>query len=125
MTKGFLDDLPADELRQARRSIASLISKSEKAHLKLAPATWQHKMLHDNLQALHIASALMDEETRDGADFSSSDLDEALQAFASMILKTETALAKFSRGMSQHTLLSNRLKALRLAEALVKAELAR
>ncbi len=108
--------------REALRPIASLISKSEKARRKLSPGTWQHTMLRDNLKALHHASALMNRETDDTNDFTRDDLQEALRAFASMINKTEKAQAKFSPGTPQHSLQRNRLKALRLAEALLKAE---
>ena len=117
-----MTDYTPDELQEARRPLASLISKSEKAQQKLAPGTWQHTMLRDNLKSLHIASALMSEET---GSFTRDDLQEALGAFASMIGKTEKAQAMFSPGTSQHTLQRNRLKALRVAEALTKVELDR
>lgn len=117
-----MDDYTTDELQEALRPIASLISKSEKAQLKLTPGTWQHTMLRDNLKALHHAYALMNNETD---DFSQDDMQEALRAFASMISKTEKSHAKFLPGTSQHTLQRNRLKALRIAESLVKAELDR
>lgn len=118
-----MDDYSTDELQEARRPIASLISKSEKAQGKLAPETWQHAMLLDNCQALHIASALMNQETHNTGGFARGDLQEALRAFASMVTGTERTQAKFSPGTSQHSLQRNRLKALRIAEALVKAEL--
>ncbi|HWP97331.1 MAG TPA: phosphoenolpyruvate synthase [Syntrophomonadaceae bacterium] len=110
----FDGDYTTDELQEALRPIASLISKSEKAQQKLAPGTWQHKMLRDNLKALHHASALMNKKTNDTDNFTQHDLQEALRAFASMISKTENAQAKFSPGTSQHTLQRNRLKALRI-----------
>jgi len=110
----------AGEFQEALRPIASLIGKSEKALQKLAPETWQHTMLRDNLKALRIAAALMNRETDETDSFTQNDLREALNAFASMIGKTEKAQATFSVGTSQHTLQRNRLKALRLAEALVK-----
>lgn len=118
-----MDDYTANELQEALRPIASLIGKSEKAQQKLAPGTWQHTMLEDNLKALRIASALMTEKVHTADDFTRDDLREALRAFASMIGRTEKALAKFSPGTSQHTLQQNRLKALRVAEAMTKAEL--
>jgi hypothetical protein len=114
-----------DELQAALRPIASLISKSEKAQQKLTPGTWQHQMLGDNLKALHIASALMNRETNAMPGFTRDDLQEALRAFASMISKTGKAQAKFSPGTSQHTLQHNRLKALRIAEELIRVELNR
>jgi hypothetical protein len=118
-----MDNYTTDELQEARRPIASLISKSEKAQQKLAPGTWQHTMLQDNLKALQIASALMNKETTDTDNFTQDDLQEALRAFASMISRTEKAQTKFSPGTSQHTLQRNRLKALYIAEALIKVEL--
>ena len=118
-----MDHYTTDELQEALRPIASLISKSEKAQQKLAPGTWQHTMLRDNLKALHIASALMEKETEDAESFTRNDLQEALRAFASMISKTDKSQAKFMPGTPQHTLQRNRLKALRLSETLVKVEL--
>jgi hypothetical protein len=112
-----------DELQEALRPIASLISKSEKAQQKLLPGAWQHNMLRDNLKALRIASALMNKEADETDSFTHNDLKEALRAFASMISKTEKAQAKFSSGTSQHTLQRNRLKALRIAEALITVDL--
>lgn len=113
---------PTDELQEALRPIASLISKSEKAKQKLTPGTWPHAMLRDSLNALHIASALMNKDTDDTNGFTRDDLQGALRAFASMIHKTEKAQAHFLSGTSQHTLQQNRLKALRILEALIKVE---
>jgi hypothetical protein len=113
----------ADEVQEALRPIASLISKSEKAQQKLMPGTWQHTMLRDSLKALQIASALMNKGTDDPHGLTQDDLQEALRAFASMISKTEKAQAKFSPGTSQHSLLRNRLEALWIAAALIQVEL--
>lgn len=118
-----MDNYTTGELQEARRPIASLLSKSEKAQQKLTPGTWQHTMLRDNLKALQIASVLLNEETLDTDNFTRDDLQEALRTFASMISRGEKAQAKFSPGTSQHTLQRNRLKALHIAEALIKAEL--
>lgn len=118
-----MSDYTSDELREALRPIASLIDKSEKAQQKLVPGTWQHSMLRDNLKALHAASALMGDDPRGARHLTPDDLQEALGALASMIVRTEKAQATFSPGTSQYSLSRNRLKALRLAEALVKAEL--
>jgi HAMP domain-containing protein len=113
-----------DELKDVLRPIESLISKSEKAERKLAQGTWQHTMLRENLKALRIASALLKKETDDTHSFTRDNLEEALRAFASMIDKTEKAQAKLSSGTPQHTLQQNRLKALRVSEALIKLKLA-
>ena len=118
-----MDNYSTDELQEAFRPIDSLISKSEKAQKKLTLGTWQHKMLQDNLKALHHASALMNKNTNNNENFTREVLQEDLHAFASMINKTEKAQAKFFPGTSQNTLLRNRLNALRLAEELIKVEL--
>ena len=112
-----------EESQGARRAIASLISKSAKAQQKLAPGTWQHTMLADNLKALHIASGLMDQRVDDTHSFAPDDFQDALRAFAAMRTIADKAQAAFSPGTSQHTLQVNRLKALRIAEALTKKEL--
>ena len=103
--------------------MASLISKSEKALQKLSPGTWQHAMLQNNLKALHIAFALLNKGTDDADGFAQAELQEARAALASMIGKTEKTQAGFSPGTSPHTLQKNRLKALRIAEALTEAGL--
>src|SRR5215207_4643961 len=83
-----MDKGTTDELHEALRPIASLISKSEKAQQKLAFGTWQHTILRDNLKALHIASALINKQTDDTDRVTRDDLQDALRAFASMIYST-------------------------------------
>ncbi len=108
---------------QALRPLASLIGKSEKAQRKLAPGTWQHAMLRDNLKALRLAVALLDPAAEKPGDLAPADLQDALRAFESMIDKTAKVQPKFAPGTSQHTLLRNRLQALRLAAATIQAAL--
>lgn len=43
------------ELISAVAPLTSLISKSEKAIVKLKPDSWQHTMLSSNVEALHLA----------------------------------------------------------------------
>lgn len=113
------------DVQAARRPIVSLIGKSEKAQRKLDPATWQYRMLQDNLRALRLAEALLDGRTDAAAGSSPDDFQAALRALAAMAAKTEPALKKFAPGTSQHTLSRNRLQALRTATGLVEAELAK
>lgn len=108
------------ELEEALRPIASLIDKSAKAQRKLAPGTWPHAMLRDNLKALRLAAALMDRKAGTADAIVQAELPEAGRALGSMICRTEKALALFSPGTSQHSLQRNRLKALRMAAAFVK-----
>jgi hypothetical protein len=118
-----MENFTHDDIRDALRPIASLISKSEKARTRLTPGTWQHTMLGENLKALRVASAMMDEEIGDTNDCAPDDLKEALRAFESMINRTENAKMKFKEGTSQYSLQRNRLRALRIAEALITKEL--
>lgn len=53
-----------------------------------------------------------------------TEIDESLQAIASMISRTEKSKAKFVEGTAQHTLQKNRLKALQIAASLVSQSLA-
>ena len=80
-------------------------------------------MLQDNLKALRIAATLMSKETNNTDDLTRDDLQEALKVFALMISKVKKTEEKISPGTAQHTLLRNRLEALRLAETQIKAEL--
>ena len=116
-----METYTAHDLQEALPPIASLISKSEKAQRKLTPGTWQHTMLRNNLRVLHCAFALITENGND-TDLTQEDRREALLALSSMIDKTEKAQEKFSSGSSQYTLLQNRLKALCIAETLIKNE---
>lgn len=54
--------------------------------------------------------------------YTKANLEAALQAIASMIERSEKAQAKFAQGTSQHTLLQNRIDALRIASALITQE---
>lgn len=56
--------------------------------------------------------------------FTQDDLAEALRALDSTISKCEKVLPKLRLGSSQHTLLTRRIKALHIAVALIKRELA-
>ena len=122
-----VDPAQSDALAAARAPIASLISKSEKAQQKLAPGAWQHTMLQNNLRALRLASALMNPPPGPASGtlprFDAAALEQALAALASMIARTEKP--RFAPGTPQHTLQRNRLKALRLAETIVRAEAGR
>ena len=118
-----MDLFTPDELQEAGRPIASLMSKSEKAQQKLAPGTWQHAMLRDNLKALRLASALMNEGSAETDPFTREDLEEARRAVVAMISRAEKARAKFAPGTSQDALQRNRIKALSVAEAMMKNEI--
>lgn len=54
-----MDYYTKEDLEKSLAPLASLISKSEKAMMKLVQGTWQHNMLSNNLKALYIASPLL------------------------------------------------------------------
>lgn len=56
--------------------------------------------------------------------FSTHDLEEALRAIVSTISKCEKIQPRLAAGTSQHTLLVRRIKALHIAAALIRRELA-
>lgn len=56
--------------------------------------------------------------------YTKEELEEALRAIESTIHKCEKVQPKLKEGTSQHTLLVRRIKALRIAVALIQRELA-
>ncbi len=116
-------DYTTDELLEALRPIASLIAKSEKSIQKVMPQTWQHSMLKESIAAWRVGSVLMQEKTEDANNVLRASVEESLAPIASMINKTEKALEKFSPGTAQHSLLRNRLSALRMAGDLLARRL--
>ncbi len=110
----------ADKQQAAKAPIDSLISKSEKALLKLKAESWQAKMLQANLKALHYASARLNQQPIEA--LAADERTEALKAFSQMIEKTEKAQLKFTPGSAQHSLLQNRLQALQTALSQLKQE---
>ena len=111
------------QLHAALQPLVSLIDKSAKARRKLAPASWQHRMLTDNLRALRLAAALLTSRPATRMRFPPGELQAALRTLAVMTVRTEKTLAKFAPGSAHHTLQRNRLRALRLAAARTRSEL--
>lgn len=120
-----MDEHTADELHSALAPLASLLSKSEKAQLKVAADTWQYVMLGDNIRALRTALRLLGEDGGDSGEPAAGDLDAALPALDSMIERVANTQTTFAPGTSQHSLQRNRLKALRIARSAVMAKLGR
>lgn len=54
-----------EELMEAKRSIASTLSKCEKAVLKLQPGKSQHTLMVRRIKAFQIALALIDQALED------------------------------------------------------------
>jgi len=56
-----MDSFAKEELQEARRAIASTISKCEKAQLKLREGTPQFSLTRNRINAFRIAVALINE----------------------------------------------------------------
>jgi hypothetical protein len=114
-------------MERAIEPLTSLLNKSEKAQTRVSVGTWQHGMLQENILAIRNALALM-RRTIDPSDGCcaevSRDASEDPSVLRKMIRKTESVRAKFAIGTSQHSLLTNRLMALRVAEAQLRAHCA-
>lgn len=117
------EGLAEDDLQEVIRPIASLISKSGKALLKLKAGTWQHRMLEGNLRALHIALGVLGGAPAGVSAPAQEELQAARAALAAMAERGAKAQAKFAPGMSLYSLQRNRIRALRTAEALIAAAL--
>ncbi|MDR0696673.1 MAG: DUF5946 family protein [Christensenellaceae bacterium] len=110
------------ELRETRRAILSLQSKSEKASSKLNADTWQYRMMTDNVKACGIALALIDGTSAVAIEHTT--LNEAFAVLSDALRRAEAVIGKFAEGTSQHTLQRNRIAALKVALTLIKKEMA-
>lgn len=116
----FMDDFTEKDMKEALRSITSMISRTEKAKEKFAQGTSQHTLQKNRLKALHIAlsltsKGLAEAESNTVDCYSEEDLKNALAPITSLISKSEKARAKLVQGTWQHTMLGNNLKALHIA----------
>ena len=111
-----------EDLREARRAIASTLSKSEKALTKLKEGTFQHTMTAKGIQAYRIAIALIESMLGEVADctYERDELDAALEAIKSAKSRVENILPKFEPGTPQHTLAVRRVAAFRIAAELIR-----
>lgn len=112
----------AIDLGKVLTPLLSLQSKSEKALESLAPGTWQYARLSKEIEAIKLALYLMQPPTDDPIP----DLSQRRSAqltLSALISRVEGVRAKFVEGSAPYTLQDNRLYALRVAEAVVGANL--
>ena len=108
------------DILEARRAIASALSKSEKALSKLTEGTWQHGMAADGIAAYRIAIALIDGEP---ASASNGEMSAAIAFFTAAKARVEKTLPKFASGTSQHTIAIRRIAAFEIAMELIEASI--
>lgn len=129
-----MNHFESEELTEAIRSIASTLSKSEKALGKLKEGTAQHTMTVRAIKAYFTAMELIGRESeaseanaKGAGDFpqgkyTKEELEDALQAIASANSRCESVLPKLKPGSSQHTLTVRRIKAFSIATELIRGE---
>jgi hypothetical protein len=121
-----MDNFSREDLEKAITTIASMISRSEKAQKKLKEGTPQASLTRNRIKALSIASSLITKEldanyTID--NLTKEDFEKALRPVTSTIGKCEKVQEKLREGTSQATLTRNMLKALYISSSLITKEL--
>lgn len=113
----------AEELEMARGAIASTIRKYEKARetllAKEPPRVGQAGRIARNLEALYAASAMVSGGAVECAGEERAAAGRTLEALTRQV---EKMLPKFQPGTPQHTLAVRRVRAFRMALALLNAE---
>lgn len=111
-----------EQVQAALAPLQSLLDKSAKAQQKLRPGSGHHTRLGQHLAALRYALARLQPDSPQPQPLAGKERASALEALKAMNAITVANLAKFSPGSAQHSLLRNRLQALQLAEAVLRAE---
>lgn len=117
-----MDDLIKEDMEEALQAIASMIHRAEKAKEKFVQGTSQYTLQTNRINALKIASSLIEKElsaSHVADDAAKEDLKKALAPIASLMSKSEKAQKKLAQGTWQHTMLGNNLKALHIASPLI------
>ncbi len=112
------------ELAAALQAVHDMLRRSETAQAKFAPGTSQHTLQKNRIQALRIASALLQQASHTPATYTTAELERAKPPLASLLRKSEKAQQKLSPGTWQHTMLENNLRALHIASSLLAQALA-
>lgn len=114
------------ELEEAKRSIASTLSKSEKALLKLKEGSFWRTSTVEAIKTYYIALDFIEKELeaeamKDTLDsrYTKDELEKAIETIASLTGKVEKMLPKFEVGSPQHTLAARRIQAFNIATELI------
>lgn len=103
--------------------VDSSIRRCQQVQPKFAPGSSQHSLLRNRLRALSAAKALLLGETPEG--YTEADLKAALPPLASIRRKCSKAQEKHPPGSPFFTRFERTIRAMEVAEALVKEELER
>lgn len=114
------------DMEKAGKTIASMISRSEKVQFKLKEGSPQASLTRNRLMALRIASDLVARELSGEAlreNFSREELEKAVAPITSTIKKCEKVIENVKEGSSQETLTRNMIEALYMSLAFITEEL--
>ncbi|MGD9559755.1 MAG: hypothetical protein AB7V55_04010 [Oscillospiraceae bacterium] len=114
------------DMERALPAIAAMAERSATAQQKFAPGTAQHTLLENRTHALRIAAALIEQALggqRGAPGFPKAALQKAQAPIASLTSKSEKARKKLAPGSWQHTMLTENIRALRLAAPLLETAL--
>ncbi len=117
-----MDDFTKEDMREALRTIASMIERSEKAQGRFAQGTSQHTLQKNRIEALYIVSSFIKKELAEQGmsdKYTKEDLEKALAPIASLISKSEKSQLKLAPGSWQYRMLKDNLKALYIASSLL------
>ena len=109
----------AHDMKALIRPLVSLHNKCEKAQQKCQPGTWQHARLQHNREALSYALAHLRQEVPSLQSPTIAEQQAMKQTLENLCDVTEQALQKSTSGTASHTLLCNRLRALRVAASVL------
>ncbi|MDR0964979.1 MAG: hypothetical protein LBM75_00455 [Myxococcales bacterium] len=109
-------------MKDALQSIASMIDRSERAREKFAEGTPQHTLQKNRIHALKVARSLISENGVSIA-FEKDELKRAIAPIDSLMSKSDKALTKLAPGSWQHAMLTQNVRALRLALPLIEKAL--
>lgn len=112
-------------LEAALQSLASMISRTEKAKASFAPDSAQHSLLVNRQNGLNMAAGLISHELAGGGemDVAAEELENAAAPIASLLHKSRKAQEKLQAGTWQHTMLTGNIQALTLASAYLQRAL--
>ena len=113
-----MDNYTKEELTEALKLVASIISRCEKVQPKFAEGTSQFSLLKNRIKALYISKALIaDDNTIDV--YSKEELIAALPPVSSIISKTEKAQSKYALNKRFEPI----IKAMYISKSLIEDEL--
>ena len=113
-----------EELLEALQVVSFSISKGEKVLPQFAEGIAQHTLLKSRLRSMYISKALITSEEIRGK-YTKEELNEALLPVSSVIGECENAMLNFAEGSSNHTRLTNIIKAMSISKSLIIDEISK